>query len=44
MARKRAEVLMIREILRLHFESGYSDRVISKICGKCPATVSSGNR
>jgi transposase len=32
---------MIREILRLHFESGYSDRVISKICGKSRPTVQS---
>ncbi len=39
MAQKRAEVRMIREILRLHFECGYADRVISRICGKSRPTV-----
>ena len=39
MARKRAEVRMIREILRLHFECGYSDREISRICRKSHPTV-----
>ncbi|MCK5787221.1 MAG: IS21 family transposase [Candidatus Sabulitectum sp.] len=41
MARKRAEVRMIREILRLHFEAGYSNRAISQICGKSRPTVQS---
>lgn len=39
MAQKRAEVRMIREILRLHFECNYSDRAISRICGKSHPTV-----
>jgi transposase len=39
MAQKRAEVRMIREILRLHNECGYSDRKVSQICGKSRPTV-----
>lgn len=39
MAQKRAEVRVIREVLRLHFEAGYSDRAISKIIGKSRPTV-----
>ena len=39
MAQKRAEVRMIREILRLHSECGYSDRKVSLICGKSRPTV-----
>ncbi|MCK4504326.1 MAG: transposase [Candidatus Aegiribacteria sp.] len=39
MAQKRAEVRMIKEILRLHFECGYADRVISRICGKSRPTI-----
>ena len=39
MSRKRTELRKIREILRLHFEHGYGDRQIGRMCGVSHPTV-----